>query len=146
MKERIFVSSVQKELATERQALRDYVRADKLLSQYFEVFLFEDLPATDREAGATFLAEVERAAIYVGLFGAEYGFEDANGVSPTEREFQHATLRGRKRLIFVKDVAKRHSKMEQLIIEASSQVIRRRFIDEADLKGKLYDSLLEHLQ
>lgn len=147
MKERIFVSSVQKELAAERQALRDYVRADKLLSRYFEVFLFEDLPAIDREAGAVFLAEVERAAIYVGLFGAEYGFEDAEGVSPTEREFDRATARGRKRLIFVKDVAGgRHPKMKQLIASASAQLIRRRFVDEADLKGKLYDSLLEHLQ
>lgn len=147
MKERIFVSSAQKELAAERQALRDYVRADKLLSRYFEVFLFEDLPAIDREAGAVFLAEVERAAIYVGLFGAEYGFEDEEGVSPTEREFDRATARGRKRLIFVKDVAgPRHPKMQQLIARASAQVIRRRFVDEADLKGKLYDSLLEHLQ
>jgi predicted HTH transcriptional regulator len=147
VKERIFVSSVQKELAAERQALRDYVRADKLLSRYFEVFLFEDLPAIDREAGAVFLAEVERAPIYVGLFGAEYGFEDEEGVSPTEREFDRATARGRKRLIFVKDVAgPRHPNMQQLIAKASAQVIRRRFVDEADLKGKLYDSLLEHLQ
>jgi hypothetical protein len=106
VKERIFVSSVQKELAGERQVLRDYVRTDKLLSQYFEVFLFEDLPASDRDAGETFLLEVERAAIYVGLFGAEYGFEDRDGISPTEREFDHATKRGRKRLIFVKDVAR----------------------------------------
>ena len=147
MKERIFISSVQKELAAERQMLRDYVRGDKLLSRYFEVFLFEDLPATDRESGAVFLAEVERAAIYVGLFGAEYGFEDNEGVSPTEREFDQATSRGRKRLIFLKDVAgPRHPKMERLVARASSQLIRRRFIDEADLKGKLYDSLLEHLQ
>lgn len=147
MKERIFISSVQKELAAERQALRDYVRSDKLLSQYFEVFLFEDRPATDREAGEVFLAEVERAAIYVGLFGGEYGFEDREGISPTEREFDHATSRGRKRLIFVKDVAGvRHPKAEKLIVKASAQLIRRRFVDAADLKGKLYDSLLEHLQ
>jgi ATP-dependent DNA helicase RecG len=147
VKERIFISSVQKELAAERQVLRDYIRSDKLLSQYFEVFLFEDLPASDRDAGETFLAEVERSAIYVGLFGAEYGFEDAEGISPTEREFDHATSRGRKRLIFVKDVAEaRHPKMAALITKASAQLIRRRFVDEVDLKGKLYDSLLEHLQ
>ncbi|HYI11544.1 MAG TPA: DUF4062 domain-containing protein [Thermoanaerobaculia bacterium] len=64
MKERIFVSSVQKELAAERQALRDYVRGDKLLSRYFEVFLFEDVPAADRHVGAVYLGEVARAAIY----------------------------------------------------------------------------------
>lgn len=37
VKERIFVSSVQKALAAERPALRDYIRSGKLLSQYFEV-------------------------------------------------------------------------------------------------------------
>ena len=45
MKERIFISSVQKELAAERRAIRDFVRGDALLGQYFEVFLFEDAPA-----------------------------------------------------------------------------------------------------
>ncbi|MGH9418672.1 MAG: DUF4062 domain-containing protein, partial [Thermoanaerobaculia bacterium] len=146
MKERIFISSVQKELSAERQALRDYIRSDKLLNQYFEVFLFEDLPASDRDAGDVFLAEVERSSIYVGLFGRDYGFENSKGISPTEREFDHATTRGRTRLIFVKDSGTRHPKMEKLIAKASKQLIRRRFIDETDLKAKLYESLLEILQ
>ena len=50
MKERIFISSVQKELAAERRALKDYVHADPLLGRFFEVFLFEDVPASDRRA------------------------------------------------------------------------------------------------
>jgi len=36
------------------------------------------------------LDEVGECDIYVGLFGNEYGYEDAGGVSPTEREFAHA--------------------------------------------------------
>lgn len=128
------------------QALRDYIRSDKLLSQYFEVFLFEDLPASDRDAGEVYLAEVERASVNVGLFGSDYGFEDSEGISPTEREFDHATARGRKRLIFVKTSGTRHPKMEKLIAKASKQLIRRRFMDESDLKAKLYESLLEILQ
>lgn len=47
MKELIFVSSVQKELANERETIRDFVRGDALLGQYFDVFLFEDLPANN---------------------------------------------------------------------------------------------------
>jgi ATP-dependent DNA helicase RecG len=35
MKELIFISSVQKELADERRAIRDFVRGDALLGQYF---------------------------------------------------------------------------------------------------------------
>ncbi len=49
-KQRVFVSSVQKELAQERQALKRFIHADPLLSRFFEVFLFEDLPATDLRA------------------------------------------------------------------------------------------------
>jgi len=49
---RIFVSSVQKELAEERAALRDYLRGDALMRRFFEVFSFEDVPAADRRADA----------------------------------------------------------------------------------------------
>jgi len=45
---KVFVSSVQKEMESERQAIRDYLRDDALLRRFFDVFLFEDLPAADR--------------------------------------------------------------------------------------------------
>ncbi|OGH59060.1 MAG: hypothetical protein A3G34_01890 [Candidatus Lindowbacteria bacterium RIFCSPLOWO2_12_FULL_62_27] len=48
---RLFISSVQKEFAAERRALRDFVDGDALLRRFFSVFLFEDLPASDRHAG-----------------------------------------------------------------------------------------------
>src|SRR3990172_7896946 len=102
MSDFIFVSSVQKELQSERQAVRDFVRGDALLRRFFDVFLFEDLPASDRRADDVYLDEVARCAIYLGLLGDEYGGEDASGVSPTEREFDHATARGKVRLVFVK--------------------------------------------
>ncbi len=47
---RIFVSSVQKEFAQERRAIRAFVEGDALLRRFFDVFLFEDLPASDRRA------------------------------------------------------------------------------------------------
>jgi len=43
MSERIFISSVQKELAEERRVIRDFVRGDALLRRFFDVFLFEDI-------------------------------------------------------------------------------------------------------
>ena len=76
MSDRIFISSVQKELAEERRAVRDFVRGDALLRRFFDVFLFEDLPASDRRADEVYLDEVGRCPIYVGLFGQEYGYED----------------------------------------------------------------------
>lgn len=99
---RIFISSVQKELASECRALKLFVESDPLLNRFFTVFLFEDLPAGDRRADAAYLAEVDRCAVYVGMFGNEYGFEDTDGLSPTEHEFNRATSAGKHRLIFVK--------------------------------------------
>ena len=69
----IFVSSVQKELAEERAAVRDFVRGDALLRRFFDVFLFEDLPASDRRTDEVYLDEVGRCDLYLGIFGSEYG-------------------------------------------------------------------------
>src|SRR5690242_2705313 len=120
MKQQIFVSSVQKELAAERRALGDYVRGDPLLARFFDVFLFEEVPAADRPANHVYLTQVDLSPIYVGLFGDQYGHEDANGVSPVEQEFDRATTGGKTRLIFVKgaDDSKRHPKMKALILKA----------------------------
>ena len=146
--QRIFISSVQKELAEERRAIRDFVRGDALLRRFFDVFLFEDLPASDRRADQVYLDEVARCQIYLGLFGQEYGATDAAGLSPTEREFDQATALGRPRLIFVKgtDDAGRDPRMRALIGKAGGQLIRRRFTGVSDLNADLYASLVEHLE
>ncbi len=46
----LFVSGMQKELLEERRAVKGFVEGDPLLRRYFTVFLFEDLPASDRRA------------------------------------------------------------------------------------------------
>ena len=63
---RIFISSVQKEFSHEREALRDYLREDPLMRRFFDVFLFEDTPASDRRPDELYLDEVERCDVYVG--------------------------------------------------------------------------------
>ena len=98
----LFLSSVQKEFAAERLALRDFLQGDPLLRRFFEPVLFEDLPASDRRADELYLDQVDRCSLYVGLLGSEYGSVDAGGLSPTEREFQRAGERGKPRLIFLK--------------------------------------------
>jgi len=145
---KIFVSSVQKELVDERRAVKSFVTSDPLLRRFFTVFLFEDLPASDRRADAVYLAEVDRCAVYVGIFGNEYGFEDRDGVSPTEREFDRATNAGKQRLIFVKgaDDKSREPKMRSLIRKAGAQLIRRRFSNSGELTAALYASLVDYLE
>ena len=147
-KRRIFISSVQRELAPERLALRDYLRGDPLFSRFFEVFLFEDIPAADRRADEVYLGEVDRCSVYVGLLGNEYGYEGADGISPTVREFNRATETGKTRLIFVKgtDDTGRHPKMQALVRKAGDQLIRRRFGTIPDLIAALYASLVEYLE
>jgi len=147
LKQTIFVSSVQKELATERKSVRDFVRNDPLLRQFFDVFLFEDIPAGDRRADEVYLSQVDRCGVYLGLYGMEYGSEDRDGCSPTEREFNRSTEKHKPRYIFVKgsDDRKRHPKMAALIRKAGNQLVRRRFTDVADLKAALYASLVDHL-
>lgn len=122
MKQRIFISSVQKEFAEERQALKAYLLGDALLSRFFDVFLFEDIPATDRRADAVYLEEVQRCDIYLALLGNEYGAQDAGGLSPTHREFNEATKLGKHRVVFVKGDtdADKHLKMRALIASAGA--------------------------
>jgi predicted HTH transcriptional regulator len=144
---KIFISSVQKELAAERLAIRSFVESDALLRRFFDVFLFEDVPASSRRADEVYLAEVDACDVYLGLFGNEYGFEDASGVSPTEREFDQATAQGKTRLIFVKgsDDRVRHPKMQALVRKAGAQLIRRRFSAIPELTAALSASLVERL-
>jgi predicted HTH transcriptional regulator len=144
----IFISSVQKELAEERGALKEYIEGDALLSRFFEVILFETFPAADRRADHVYLDQVDRCDLFVGLFGNEYGYEDAAGVSPTEREFDRATQQGKTRLIYVKgaDDKVRHPKMAALIRKAGDQLIRRRFGAKAELVAAVYSSLVQVLE
>ncbi len=144
---RIFISSVQREFAQERAALRDYLRGDPLMRRFFDVFLFEDVPASDRRPDSLYLDEVEQSDIYIGVFGDTYGSEDTDGISPTEREFDQATASGVHRLIFVKGTNddKRHPKMQALIRKAQAGLIRKRFNTSEELVTALYAALVEYL-
>ena len=145
---RIFISSVQSEFAREREALRAYLREDPMMRRFFEVFLFEDVPATDRRPDELYLDEVERCDLYVGLFGKDYGAEDDTGMLPTEREFDRATALGKHRLIFLRtvDPGVRHPKMRALIAKAQGGLIRKQFGTAAELLGGLYAALVEFLE
>jgi ATP-dependent DNA helicase RecG len=144
----LFLSGVQKELQNERRAIKEFIEGDTLLRRFFDVFLFEDLPASDRKADDMYLEKVEQCDAYIGLFGEEYGSEDTKGISPTEREFDLASAKGKPRLIFVKgtDDKARHPKILKLIHKASSQLIRRRFTDVSDITAGVYAALVEYLE
>ena len=80
---KLFISSVQSEFEAERKALANFLRADALLSKFFEPFLFEELPAIDKNVQQVYLNEVESSNIYLGIIGKKYGYRDSEGISPT---------------------------------------------------------------
>ncbi|HBJ86587.1 MAG TPA: transcriptional regulator, partial [Verrucomicrobiales bacterium] len=145
---RIFISSVQKEMAVERAALRDFLRGDRLLRKLVEPVLFEDFPAAGIRPDFLYLDEAASCDLYLGLFGKDYGSEDDTGVSPTEREYDEAGHHNKPRFVFIKGGVdeKRHPKMEELIIKAGRQITRRRFHNQAELIGGVYAALVDHLE
>lgn len=148
MKLKVFISSVQKEFQQVRLDLKAFLTGDAVLHRFIaEVFLFEDLPAKDRHADQVYIEEVERCDIYLGIFGYDYGNEDKDGISPTEREYVYAGKHRKTRLIYVwgSDEKKRAPKMRQLVSNASSELIRRRIENFSALTSEVYASFVDYL-
>ncbi len=99
---KIFISSVQKEFSEERKLISNYIREDALLGKFFEPFVFEEMPAIGFSAQEAYISEVGRSDIYLGIFGQEYGFENAEGITRTELEYNEAVANSKDRIIFMK--------------------------------------------
>ena len=145
---RIFISGVQEEFAGERAALRSHLRESPFLSGCFDVFLFEDGPAVGRRPEQVHLEELRQSDLYLGLFGDDYGAADADGMSPTEREFRCAGELGKPRLIFVKGGAgaMRDERMAALIAEAERKLVRGRFDNAGELLAGLDATLAQYMK
>lgn len=146
---KVFISSVQKELAEERRAVKDFITNDPLLSRFISnVFLFEDIPAADRKPDDIYLSEVEQCDIFIAVLGNQYGWMNEDGKSPTELEFEYATKTHRERLVFVKgdDDKSRDPEMAKLVKKAGNQVTRRRFSDTPGLVREVYAGLVMCLE
>src|SRR6218665_23350 len=144
----IFISSVQAEFAVERRMLHEYICADPLLGKFFEPFLFELLAAADHRVDEVYLKEAEKSDIYLGLLGRQYGFENADGISPTEREYDHAALHHKTKLIFVAahKAEERHPKEQLFIKKTQKAVIHKKFGTKDELKADVYASLVRYLE
>jgi ATP-dependent DNA helicase RecG len=126
---KVFISSAQKEFASERLALYEHFKADALLSTFFEPVLFEHLPATSQSPNKVYMDEVGQSQIYLGMLGVDYGYEDPDGVSPTEHEYDHATSLQLDRLAFIKGGSSivRHEKEKAFISKIQNEVTYKRF-------------------
>lgn len=141
---RIFISSVQKEFARERRLLKRYIAKNPAYRRLFDTFVFEeDAVAADRRTDEVYLDELAKCQIYIGLIGNQYGFQDADGISPTEREYDEATRLGLPRLIFVlgRDGASRQDKEAAFLRKISANLIRAKCDDPGELLLEIYASL-----
>lgn len=141
---RIFVSSVQREFAEIRKLLKRYIARNPAYRRLFDTFVFEeDVVSQDRRTDEVYIDELKRCDIYLGLIGNEYGFEDAEGISPTEREYDEATRLGMPRLMFVLDAegAGRAPKESAFLSKISAELIRSRCSDQSSLLLEIYSSL-----
>lgn len=141
----IFLSSQQLEFKRFRKEVCYFIRTDPYLSEYFNIFLFENLPANERDPQNNYLNKVKECSIYIGLFGKTYGKENNDGLSATEHEYNYATELKRDRLIFLKKMSKntiQDVKMTSLINKASQEVTYSTFTTINDLKLEVMKSLL----
>jgi hypothetical protein len=125
MRYKIFISSVQSEFAEERRMLSEYLQKDTLLRRFFDVFIFEDIPAKDRNPEQVYIEEVKQSDIYLGILGKQFGYEFADGTSPTKREFNAATENHKNRLIFLLNIPdnERNKKETDFIAQMSQDLI-----------------------
>lgn len=150
---KIFISGAQKELKTERRAVKEFVRKDALLSEYFDIFLFEDAPAKSKAAEKAYIEEAHKCDIYVGILGQQYGGVGKGKISPTEAEFREAKAKHKEILIYIKGqntVDKRRDPGVQKLIKEiknpKAGYSYNRFKDTLDLTRLIYESLLEFLK
>ena len=143
---KVFISSVQREFERERRQLCDYIRTDALLGQFFVPFIFEDLPASEIFAQKAYLTQAAACHVYLGIFGTQYGYEDAEGISPTEREYDTATAHFAHRLTYtLRTEAPRHPKEQAFISKVEHEVVRRAFSTYEELRTAVYNSLIDYL-
>lgn len=113
--------------------------------------MMEFLPARDADAIDASLDMVNRADIYIGIFGYRYGYVPrGHEVSITEMEYTRACERGIPRLVFVIDdehLVKREE-VECGVAEARLQALLgridrvwARFRSPVDLRAHVIDSL-----
>lgn len=142
----IFVSSVQKEFARERLAIKRMVETDPIIKPHFRAFVFEeDAPAADKTTQQVFLDEIARSDVYLVLIGDEYGYCEDGGLSPTEVEFDKAHELGLVKLVMVrgKDNSKRELRESQFLDKISRGRVRVRYQnkDSENVSDDLLDEI-----
>jgi len=147
-KYRIFISSVQKELETERVAVAGAVSSDAVLSHYTEIVLFEKEPLSGRKVAKPYLDCLDSCDIYVLILDRKYGHLQGT-LSATHEEYRHAQRRGMPIMVFVRGHhdSGREQKTQGFFSEIKKDgYTYKRFHDRVDLLPEIKYGLTRILQ
>jgi len=146
---KVFISSVQKELRTERIAVGGFLATDEFLGQTTIPRIFEDYPQPLRSNPKAYLELLRQCQIYLLIIGTEYGNDTGDGLSATHEEYRLAQELSLPALICVKGSAgaKREAKTKAFLDEIKTDGhIYSRFEDEAGLFAVVGQRLREHIE
>lgn len=104
------------------------------------------LPAINLSVPEAYLSEAATSDIYLGIYGCDYGYEDEEGVSPTEREYDTATEHNKYRIVFVKRCEERHPKEASFIKKVEQDVVRKSFANFEELRNAVYTSIIRYME
>ena len=150
-KYKIFVSANQKELREERFAIKNVVNSSETIRGFFDLFLFEDLPAKGKSPVTTYLKYVDESDIYICIIGMEYGIKGKDGLSATEREYRRFLKRKPEGEIIAfvkgsnKEDAKRDKETRDFLNEIKTSFIYKRFNMVEKLETQVLNSLISFL-
>ena len=147
-KHRIFVSSVQKEMESERLAIASLISTDPFLMEHCEPVLFDREPISGRKASKPYLSCLDGCEIYLLLINREYGRPHGE-LSATHQEYRYAQERKLPTLVFVKGGtdADREPRTQAFFDEIKADgYTYKRFVDRLDLRTEVRDSLIKLLK
>ena len=145
---RVFVSSVQKEMESERLSISSLVTTDPFLMEHCEPVLFDREPITGRKASKPYLACLDGCDVYVLLINREYG-QPQGDLSATHQEYRHAQKLKLPTLVFVKGGtdSERETKTQEFFAEIKEDGFTyKRFVDRLDLRTEVRESLIKLLK
>ena len=143
---KVFLSSNQTEFAKYRQLIKEEFEKDFFLKSLFDVFLFEDSPSSGLSPENTFLEEVRKSDVYIGLIGSDYGTIKENGLSATEEEYDEFHASNENSFFYIQNVDKRDEKSEEFILKIQPDNKYTFFDDELDLIDEIKKSLVKFIE
>src|SRR5499433_4015967 len=134
---RVFVSSTLRELAAERQAVRDAVTGLRLVPVMFE------LGARPHPARDVYRAYLSQSQVFIGIYWQRYGWV-APGEQISGLEEEYLLSAGLPRLLYVKTPAPgREPRLAEMLARIKSEggASYQRFADAAELQNHVENDL-----